>query len=45
MDYYENEIDQIEIENGWIDYYVEMQKEEKALREYEMYKSEGEISD
>ena len=28
-----------------IDHYVEMQKEEKALREYERYKSEGEISD
>ena len=31
---YENEMDPVEIENGWIDYYVEMQKEEKALREY-----------
>lgn len=45
MDDYENELDPIEIENGLIDHYVEMQKEEKALREYEMYKSEGEISD
>ena len=45
MDDYENELDPIEIENGWIDYYVEMQKEEKALREYESHKSEGEISD
>ena len=45
MDDYENELDPIEIENGWIDHYVEMQKEEKALREYESHKSEGEISD
>lgn len=45
MDDHENELDPIEIENGWIDHYVEMQKEEKALREYERYKSEGEISD
>lgn len=45
MDDYENEFDSVEIENGWIDHYVEMEKEEKALREYERYKSEGEISD
>ena len=38
-------MDPVEIENGWIDHYVEMEKEEKALREYERYKSEGEISD